>query len=77
MVRKRLKMQQRMRSLTGEGRMQAAILMVLPILAFFILLVVAPDYSAELLARPWLLLMTGGAQLLGAVWIRQIVRFEC
>jgi tight adherence protein B len=77
MVRKRLKMQQRMRSLTGEGRMQAAILMVLPILAFFILLVVAPDYSAELLARPWLLLTTGGAQLLGAVWIRQIVRFEC
>jgi tight adherence protein B len=77
MVRKRLKMQQRMKSLTGEGRMQAAILMALPALALVILLVVAPDYAAVLLARPWLLLATGMAQLLGALWIRQIVRFAC
>ena len=77
MVRKRLKMQQRMKSLTGEGRMQAAILMALPALAFVILIVVAPEYSAVLLARPWLLLTTGMAQLLGVLWIRQIVRCEC
>jgi tight adherence protein B len=77
MVRKRLKMQQRMKSLTGEGRMQAVILMALPILALVILLVLAPEYSAVLLARPRLLIATGTAQLLGALWIRQIVRFEC
>jgi tight adherence protein B len=76
MVRKRLKMQQRMRSLTGEGRMQAAILVVLPVLAFVALLIVAPDYAASLLARPWLLAVTGLGELIGAIWIRQIVRFE-
>jgi tight adherence protein B len=76
MVRKRLKMQQRVKSLTGEGRLQAAILIVLPVLAFFALLIVAPDYAASLIERPWLLAMTGLAELIGAIWIRQIVRFE-
>ena len=76
MVRKRLKMQQRIKSLTGEGRLQAAILIVLPVLAFLALLLVAPDYAASLIERPWLLAMTGLAELIGALWIRQIVRFE-
>jgi tight adherence protein B len=76
MVRKRLKLKDRIRALTGEGRMQALVLIVLPIMAFLGVLLIAPDYAQSLLDRPWLLAGTAGAQLMGAMWIRQIVNFE-
>jgi tight adherence protein B len=75
MVRKRLKLQQKVRALTGEGRMQALVLIILPVLAFATLLVTSPAYVRTLLERPWLLAGTIGAQLLGALWIRRIVNF--
>lgn len=76
MVRKRLKLQNRIRSLTGEGRMQALVLIVLPIAALAAMLILSPDYAQSLLDRPWLLGIAGGAQTLGALWIRRIVNFE-
>jgi tight adherence protein B len=76
MVRTRIKLQQKVRALTGEGRLQANVLIVLPALAFVILLVVSPDYAATLLERPAMLGGTVAAQLLGAVWIRRIVNFD-
>jgi tight adherence protein B len=76
MVRERLKLQQKVRALTGEGRMQAAVLIVLPVLAFGILTVIAPDYARSLLERPWLLAATASAQMLGAVWIQRIISFD-
>jgi tight adherence protein B len=76
MVRTRIKLQQKVRALTGEGRLQANVLIVLPVLAFCVLLVLSPEYAATLLARPTLLAGTLGAQLVGAVWIRRIVNFD-
>lgn len=76
MVRKRVTLQQKVKALTGEGRLQATVLIVLPILAFAVLLVISPNYVQSLIHRPWLLAGTVTAQLLGAVWIRKIVNFE-
>ena len=76
MVRKRVTLQQKVKALTGEGRLQATVLIVLPVLAFVILFVISPNYVQSLLERPWLLAATVTAQALGAVWIRRIVNFE-
>lgn len=73
---KRFKLKDRVRTLTGEGRMQAAVLFVLPILALIGILLIAPDYSAALLDHPSILAATGVAQLIAAVWIHRIVNFE-
>ncbi|WP_391503330.1 type II secretion system F family protein [Botrimarina mediterranea] len=76
MIRKRLKLGDRVRALTGEGRMQAMVLIVLPIAAFLGIVSMAPDYASCLLERPWLLCATAIAQVAGALWIRQIVNFD-
>lgn len=76
MVTQRIKMQQRVKTLTSEGRMQANVLMVLPGAAFVGLLVLSPDYGGTLLKYPWLLGGTVAAQLVGAFWIRRCVSFE-
>ena len=62
MVTKRINMQQRVKTLTSEGRMQATVLMILPVLAFIFLLVISPEYGATLLDYPRLLAGTVAAQ---------------
>jgi tight adherence protein B len=76
MVRKRLKLIDRVRALTGEGRMQALVLTLLPVAALLAIIVLAPEYSQTLLDRPWLLAGTAGAVAAGAIWVRKIVNFE-
>lgn len=76
MATKRLKLRERVRALTGEGRMQALILMLLPVVALVCLVVFSPDYAQVLLERPGLLCLTATAQVVGAMWIRRIVEFE-
>ncbi len=75
-VRKRLKLKDRVRALTGEGRMQALVLVVLPIASLIGIIILAPDYASSLLDRPWLLAVAGAGQAVGAFWIRRIVNFE-
>lgn len=76
MIRKRFKLTERVRALTGEGRMQATVLTILPIAALGGLMMLAPEYISTLWTRPWLLAGTAGAQVLGLIWIQRIVRFE-
>lgn len=76
MIRKRLRLRDRIRALSGEGRMQALVLTLLPIAALIAILCLAPEYANALIQRPWLLVATGSAQLVGALWIRQIVNVE-
>ncbi|WP_442485301.1 type II secretion system F family protein [Aeoliella sp. SH292] len=76
MIRKRLTFRERVRALTSEGRMQAVVLLVLPLLTFAGLQLLAPDYIGTLLERPWVLAGTAVAQIAGVLWIRQIVSFE-
>jgi tight adherence protein B len=76
LVTKRIKLQRRVKTLTSEGRMQATVLMVLPVLAFIAISVLAPDYAQTLVEHPWLLTATVSAQLVGAFWIQRCVSFE-
>ena len=73
LVRKRVKLQQRVMALTGEGRVQATVLIVLPTAAFAGLHFLSPNYIACLLDRPWLVATALAAQAAGALWIRRIV----
>jgi tight adherence protein B len=75
-IRKRLSLRDRIRALSGEGRMQAIVLTLLPIVALIAIMCLAPEYASALMAKPWLLVATGMAQLAGALWIRQIVSVE-
>lgn len=75
-VRNRLKMEMKVRSLTSEGRMQAITLMLLPFVALIALSILSPDYIRVFYERPWLL---GGVALthgLAAIWIRHIVKLD-
>ena len=76
MTRKRLWLHSKVLALTGEGRMQANVLMVLPVVAFIALMVLAPNYVSSLLRFPRVLVMTAVAQVLGCLWIRRIVNFD-
>jgi tight adherence protein B len=75
-IRKRIKLAGRVKALTGEGRMQALVLLVLPLLLFVALYFFHADYVTTLLDHPSLLLAMVASQVCGALWIRQIVNFE-
>jgi tight adherence protein B len=76
MIRKRLKLKDRVRALTGEGRMQALVLTILPVAALLGIVFISPDYAQSLLDRPWLLAGTAAVQAVGVFWVRRIVNFE-
>jgi tight adherence protein B len=76
LVRKRLRLANRVRALTGEGRMQAIVLTVLPIAAFLWLAVTRPEYIQTLIERPKLLGGVVLAQIVGTIWIRRTIRID-
>lgn len=76
LVRKRLRLVTRVKALTGEGRLQAIVLTLLPIVAFATIMLLDPGYGQPLLDRPNLLLGIIAAQALGMIWIRRIVNIE-
>ncbi len=75
-VRKRMRLESRVRALTSEGRMQAWVLSLLPVAAFAGVYVLDRDYAAILLDRPRVLVATAAAVLLGILWIRRIIRID-
>lgn len=76
LIRKRLRLRNRVRALTGEGRLQALVLTVLPIAAFVWLAVTRPDYIQTLIDRPKLLGAVALLQVIGTVWVRRVVRID-
>lgn len=76
LVRKRRRLANRVRALTGEGRMQAIVLTVLPIAAFLWLTVTRPEYIQTLIERPKLLGGVVLAQIVGTLWIRRTIRID-
>jgi len=75
-IRKRLRLRSRVKAITGEGRMQAHVLMALPILVLAAMCFVKYDYVEILFERPWLLVGTAFAQVIGAVWIHRVIHFD-
>jgi tight adherence protein B len=75
-VRQRFRMRREIQSLTGEGRLQAIVLLALPVAVWFGLFFITRDYAMKLLEHTTLLVSTLVSMLLGAVWIRRIVNFD-
>jgi tight adherence protein B len=76
LIRQRYRMRGKIRTLTAEGRIQALILLGLPVFMYVLLLFISREYALELLQHSGLiagaLLMMG----IGAVWIRRIINFD-
>jgi tight adherence protein B len=75
-IRKRIRMVGKVKSLTSEGRLQAIVLSILPIGTFAAIYFLNRSYAQLLLDRPRLLVAVLVAEVLGALWIRRIVNFE-
>jgi tight adherence protein B len=66
----------KVKALTGEGRMQALVLLVLPPAILAAMAVLNPTYTKALFDRPELLAGMAVSELLGALFIRKIVNFD-
>ncbi|NBO91017.1 MAG: hypothetical protein EBV06_01680 [Planctomycetia bacterium] len=75
-IRGRQRIQGKIAALTAEGRIQAAILLLLPPVMFCILLIASPGYPLILFKYPSVIVGIAISELIGAVWIRQIVDFN-
>jgi tight adherence protein B len=75
-IRQRYRIRGQIKSLTAEGRLQAIILLGLPVVMFFGFLIFMPDYESKLLDHPSLIATTLGCEVVGALWIRKIVNFD-
>ena len=76
MIRQRFRIMGQIKTLTSEGRLQALILLALPILMFFVLMIINPAYEIRLIEHPILIYITLTLMSLGAWWIRAIVNFD-
>jgi tight adherence protein B len=76
LIRDRLRVRNSIRTLTAEGRMQATVLLVLPLVMFLAMRFLNREYTDVLLDHPALLAATGGLMALGAAWIRRIIDIE-
>lgn len=74
-IRKRAQLNEQIKGLTAEGRLQAVILLALPFVMWFALYIVNRGYALKLLDHPQLVWVTLASMLVGAVWIRKIVNF--
>ena len=75
-VRDRLMIRVKVRALTGEGRLQAVVLLALPFFLFAVIFLVQPNYAKQLFHHPILLGGTSASMLFGALWIRKIINFD-
>jgi tight adherence protein B len=76
LVRERVRLRNHVRTLTAEGRLQALVLLVLPVVMFFVMRCINRQYADVLLDHLGLLAAIGGSMGLGALWIRKIVNFD-
>jgi tight adherence protein B len=75
-IRKRLLLQGKLKALTSEGRTQAAVLIVLPLLMFLAMYCLNRSYAQVLLDRPWLLFFTAASALTGTIWIMKLIKID-
>jgi tight adherence protein B len=75
-IRNRVRVRQKIKALTAEGRLQALTLVVLPIITFFVMYFLNRQYAEMLLEHTRLLAATGVCMAVGVLWIRNIMNFE-
>lgn len=75
-IRGRHRIRGQVKALTAEGRMQAGILLGLPPLLMAVISVVNRQYMVSLLQYPLLIAGMFVFEILGALWLQKIVRFD-
>jgi tight adherence protein B len=75
-VRTRMRVRQKIRALTAEGRLQSLTLIVLPILTFGVMYFLNRQHAETLLAHGKLVAATIACMGVGVLWIRNIMNFE-
>jgi tight adherence protein B len=75
-IRERIRVRGRIRALTAEGRMQAVVLLILPVALLVVLMAMSSTYFQAVVEHPWLFLAMLAMEGLGALWIRKIVNFD-
>ncbi len=76
LIRSRYRIRGKIKTLTAEGRMQAVILLALPVFMYIVLLIISHEYAMELLEHPSLIAGALGMMGAGALWIRNIINFD-
>jgi tight adherence protein B len=75
-IRDRYRIQGMITGLTAEGKLQAIVLLCLPIIMLIALLVVNRPYVMTLFDYPLLLVITASFMALGAYWMSRIINFD-
>jgi tight adherence protein B len=75
-IRERFKIKGKISALTAEGRLQAIVLLALPPVLFLVIFALNRSYAALLFAHPSLLVGMFVMELIGALWIRNIINFD-
>ena len=76
LIRDRFRIRGKIKTLTAEGRMQAAVLLGLPPALFLVVLFLNRGYAQILLDQPSLLVGMFISELIGWLWIRRIIHFD-
>ena len=72
-VRCRIRLRGKLRALTADGKMQANVMICLPVAALAAIQVISPEYAQPLWDNPQILLVALVLQALGVFWIYRIV----
>ncbi len=75
-IRDRFRILSLIRTITAEGRFQAAILLALPVLILILMMLMNWEYARILLDFPLVLVSVLVSEFLGAVWIWHIINFD-
>src|SRR5262245_26456307 len=76
MIRERGRLRGKIAALTAEGRMQAGVLMILPLGLLVMLMLLSPVYAEAVYEYPELILAMLASEGVGAFWIYRIVHFD-
>lgn len=78
-IRERFRIMGQVQALTGEGRISGIVLMALPIVLFFVMYYLNPEYMMLLFTEEMGRKMIAGAvvmQILGAICIKKIIEIK-
>ena len=75
-VRERFRVRSKIRALTAEGRIQALVLLILPVALMGLLTVMSDEYAKSLARNPGMIVGMLVSEAFGALWIRKIVNFD-
>src|SRR5262249_37270971 len=75
-VRERFRMQNKIRALTAEGRLQGLVLLILPFAVLAGMMLFNQNYADTVVRYPGLVLVMLVMEAIGALWIRKVVNFD-